>query len=177
MDCWSANEPGAKFGPNCSLIWKVPRRFLQSSFNLVPSGGFFEWIWAERLLSQTHYCLWNFLPFSADNCPDRLFLSSLAVAHDAAVGVPPVASETLTMGVEYSLVSVVYLILGGCHYVTQFRLRGKWLKYDCTAGGSTSASASFDRRWHCGRQVLYVYVKTDLLVVSAPVSALPSSVP
>ena len=66
----------------------------------------------------TIYCLWNFLPFSADNCPDRLFLSSLAVAHDAAVGVPPVASETLTMRVEYSLVSVVYLILGGCHYVT-----------------------------------------------------------
>ena len=120
------------------------------------------------------HCLWNFLPFSADNCPDRLFLSSLAVAHDAAVGVPPVASETLTMGVEYSLVSVVYLILGGCHYVTQFRLRGKWLKYDCTAGGSTSASASFDRRWHCGRQVLYVYVKTDLLVVSADSTVEPS---
>ena len=80
------------------------------------------------------HCLWNFLPFSADNCTDRLFLSSLVVAPDAAVGVPPVASETLTMGVEYSLVSVVYLILGGCHYVTQFRLRGKWLKYDCTAG-------------------------------------------
>ena len=51
------------------------------------------------------HCSWNFLPFSADNCPDRLFLSSLAVAHDAAVGVLPVASETLTMGVEYSLVS------------------------------------------------------------------------
>jgi len=78
------------------------------------------------------------------------------------------------MGVEYSLVSVVYLILGGCHYVTQFRLRGKWLKYDCTAGGSTSASASFDRRWHCGRQVLYVYVKTDLLVVSADSTVEPS---
>ena len=54
MDCWSANEPGAKFGPNCSLIWKVPRRFLQSS---LPSGEFFEWISAERLLSQTHYYL------------------------------------------------------------------------------------------------------------------------
>ena len=39
------------------------------------------------------HCLWNFLPFSADSCPDRLFLSSLAVAHDAAVGVPPVASD------------------------------------------------------------------------------------
>jgi len=87
---------------------------------------------------------------------------------------PTTAPTALTMGVEYSLVSVVYLILGGCHYVTQFRLRGKWLKYDCTAGGSTSASASFDRRWHCGRQVLYVYVKTDLLVVSADSTVEPS---
>ena len=42
MDCWSANEPGAKFGPNRSLMWQVPGRFLSSSFNLVPSSGFCE---------------------------------------------------------------------------------------------------------------------------------------
>ena len=41
---------------------------------------------------------------------------------------------------------------------------GKWLKCDCTSGDSTSSSTSFDSRWHSGRQVLYVYVKTDLLV-------------
>ena len=36
---WSANEPGAKFGPSRSLIWEVPGRFSSSSFNFVPSGG------------------------------------------------------------------------------------------------------------------------------------------
>ena len=38
MDCWSANEPGAKFGPNRSLIWKVTGRFLSKSFSLVLRG-------------------------------------------------------------------------------------------------------------------------------------------
>ena len=123
---------------------------------LCPSCGFIP----------SDVCFWNFLPFSATNAPDRLFFSSSAVDAQAASGVPPDASETLTLGVEFSLVSVVYLILGGVHYVTQFRLQGKWLKYDCTSGGSTSASASFDSQWHSGRQVLYVYVKTDLLVVA-----------
>ncbi|CAM9840468.1 unnamed protein product, partial [Sphacelaria rigidula] len=52
------------------------------------------------------------------------------------------------------------------HYVTQFRLQWKWLKYDCTTGGGTSAFASFDAHWHSGRHVLYVYVKTDLQVVA-----------
>ena len=47
-----------------------------------------------------------------------------AVAVDAADGVPPHASATLTLGVGYSLVSVVYLIWGGAHYATQFRLKG-----------------------------------------------------
>ena len=81
---------------------------------------------------------------SRHNASDRLFISSSAVAVDAAGGIPPDASATLTFGVGYSLVSLVYLILGGAHYVTQFRLKGKWLKYDCTGGGVTSSSASFD---------------------------------
>ena len=43
MDCWSANEPGAKFGPNRSLIWEVPGRFFVkfvqfSSFGWIFSG-------------------------------------------------------------------------------------------------------------------------------------------
>lgn len=114
------------------------------------------------------YFFWDFLPWSAANAPERLFLSTSAVAHGvhgAPNGVPPNPSETLSLGAEYSLVSVVYLILGGCHYVTQFRLQGKWLKYDCTQGGSTSTSASFDHSWHSGRQVLFVYMKTSLVVV------------
>ena len=41
-DCWSANERGAKFGPNRPLIWEVPGRFFSSSLNLVPSGRFVE---------------------------------------------------------------------------------------------------------------------------------------
>ena len=45
----------------------------------------------------------------------------------AEVGIPPDATPTLILGVQYSLVSVVYLIWGGAHYVTQFRLKGKWL--------------------------------------------------
>ena len=100
---------------------------------------------------------------SRHNASDRLFISSSAVAVDAAGGVPPDASATLTFGVGYSLVSVVYLIWGGAHYVTQFRLKGKWLKYECTGGG---VSASFDTQWHSGKQVLYVYVRTGLQVAA-----------
>ena len=48
MDCWNANEPGAKFGPNRSLIWEVPGRFLSSSFNLAPSGGFLSEFGLEK---------------------------------------------------------------------------------------------------------------------------------
>ena len=80
--------------------------------------------------------------FSALNAPDRLFISSSAVAMEAEVGILPDASPTLTLGVEYSLVSVVYLIWGSAHYVTQFRLKEeKWLKYDCTGGGGTTSIA------------------------------------
>lgn len=136
-------------GGNC-LDFSYPGPGICPSCGIVPSDVSF----------------WDFLPFSAVNAPDRLFISSSAVDAEAAVGVPPDASPTLTLGVEYSLVSVVYLIWGRAHYVTQFRLKGKWLKYDCTGGGSTTASASFDSQWLSGRQVLYVYVKTDLLVAA-----------
>ena len=44
------------------------------------------------------------------DAPDRLFSSLSAVAADAASGIPPDPSQTLTLGVEYSLVSVVYLM-------------------------------------------------------------------
>ncbi|CAM9474263.1 unnamed protein product [Sphacelaria rigidula] len=82
-------------------------------------------------------CFRDFLPFSTINAPDRLLISSSAAAVDAVVGISPDASETLSLGVEYSVVSVVYLIWVGAHYVTQFRLQGRWLKYDCTTGGDT----------------------------------------
>jgi len=131
---------------------------------LCPSCGFIP----------SDFCFWNFLPWSEDSAPDRLFFSSSAVAHYAASGVPPNASATITLGVEYSLVSVVYLVWGGAHYVTQFRLQGKWFKYDCTRGGSTSTSPSFGSSWHSGRQVLYGYVKTDLVVVAGVGTVEPS---
>lgn len=114
----------------------------------------------------SEYCFWGFLPFSAATSPESLFFSSFQVAADAVVGVPPDPSENLTVGVEYSLVSVVYLILGGFHYVTQFRLKGKWLKYDCASRRGNTSASSFDSHWHSGEQVLYMYVKTDLLVVA-----------
>ena len=50
----------------------------------------------------------------------------------AEVGIPPDSSPTLILGVEYPLVSVVFLMWGGAHCVTQFHLKGKWLQYDCT---------------------------------------------
>ena len=67
-------------------------------------------------------CFWDFLPFSAHNAPDRLFISSSAVGVDAAGGIPPDASTTLTLGVGYSLVSGSVPHLSGEAYVTQFRL-------------------------------------------------------
>eukprot|EP00752_Nemacystus_decipiens_P016054 g14351.t2 len=69
-----------------------------------------------------------------------------AVDADAVDGMPPDPSQKLTVAdVEYSLVSVVYLILGGVHYVTQFRLQGRWLKYDCmTAQGSSAGREDMD---------------------------------
>eukprot|EP00752_Nemacystus_decipiens_P006785 g6094.t1 len=71
-----------------------------------------------------------------------------AVDADAVDGMPPDPSQKLTVAdVEYSLVSVVYLILGGVHYVTQFRLQGRWLKYDCMTGASSGfVSGSVGRR-------------------------------
>ena len=67
-------------------------------------------------------CFWDLLPFSAMDAPDRLFISSSGVAADAASGVPPDPSQTLTLGVEYSLVSVVYGYGGMCEtYTIQFK--------------------------------------------------------
>lgn len=127
------------------------------------------------------FCFWNFSPFSAANAPDRLFISSTAVAADADIGVPPHASQRITMGVEYSLVAVVYHIWGGSHYVTQFLLQNRWVKYDCTSGGGTTTSATYDSGWNSGTQVLYVYVRSDLqaapTICRTTRSVLPDSVP
>ena len=89
----------------------------------------------------------------------------MKVDTNAGGSVPPDPSEVLIVaGVEFSLVSGVYLILGGLRYVTQFRLHGRRLMYNCMTG-ITSAS-SFDGQGNFGQQVLYVYVRTDLLVVA-----------
>lgn len=69
--------------------------------------------------------------------PDRLFLSSAAVDHDADSGVPPRASPCIVMGAAYTLVSVLYLIFGGNHFVSQFRVQGAWFMYD---SASTAAA-------------------------------------
>lgn len=108
-------------------------------------------------------CTWEFTNWTAQNAPNRLLLSSAAVDNDASSGVPPNTSQSIVMGVEYNLVSVVYHILGGCHFVTQFKVMGFWYKYDCLNGGSTTSDPSFDQQWHHGLQVLYVYLRATLL--------------
>ncbi|CAN0266569.1 unnamed protein product [Scytosiphon promiscuus] len=66
------------------------------------------------------------------------------------------------MAVEFSLVAVVYHIWGGSHFVTQFRLQNRWVKYDCTSGGGTTTSANYDSGWNSGTLVLFVNVKSAL---------------
>ena len=81
---------------------------------------------------------------------------------------PSEASPTITLGVNYSLDSVVYLIAGGIHYyVRQFRLQRRWLKNNCVRAG-VALPRLRDLRWYFGilpgnRSIQHVYVKTKLL--------------
>ncbi|CAN0432461.1 unnamed protein product, partial [Scytosiphon promiscuus] len=56
------------------------------------------------------------------------------------------------MGVEYSLVGVSYhFAVGGVernHFISQLRVRGRWHKYDCLAGGPVVSSDHYDSEWH-----------------------------
>lgn len=127
-------------------------------------------------------CTWEFIPWSLLNAPDRVFLASAAVDHDSVSGFPPTASVSILLAVEYF---VVYLISGGNHFVSQLRLQGVWLKYDCLLGGSTVRSMSFDDSWNSGNETLYVYMRTTLVIplvsededVAIPPTSQYSSVP
>lgn len=94
-------------------------------------------------------CTWKFKQWTHLNAPDRLYFASAAVDHEADSGFPPVASASIVMAIEYTLVSVVYLVSGGNHFVTQVRLQGEWLKYDSMQSG---------------KQVMYVYLRTALVI-------------
>ncbi|CAM9575353.1 unnamed protein product, partial [Laminaria digitata] len=111
----------------------------------------------------TSSSLWSILPWSADNAPDRLFIASSRVDADDDAGEPPAPSTTLVLGIDYSLVAVVYSIPN--HFVTQFLCKGRWFKYDCVQGGVTTAcSAGFDSGWHHGYQHMFVYLQKSMML-------------
>lgn len=106
--------------------------------------------------------LWSILPWGADNAPSRLFLASSRVDNDDHSGEPPVPSPELTLGIECSLVAVIYSIPN--HFVTQFRCRGKWFKYDCMQpSGITTSSTEFDSDWYLGLQHMFVYLRASMV--------------
>lgn len=118
------------------------------------------------------YCQWRLLPWTSLNAPDRLFFKIAAVAVLPQQHEPATFSPTLTLGVEYSLVGVAYHT--GCglnglpnHFVSQFRSRGSWLKYDCMDGGCTTSSVEFDRHWHANTQHLVVYLRSSLVAATS----------
>jgi len=104
--------------------------------------------------------IWSILPWSADNAPDRVFFASARVDIYEDAGEPPAPSPILMIGVEYCLVAVIYSIPN--HFVTQLRSRGRWLKYDCILGGSTTSCDDFDYDWYHGFQHMYVYLRKSM---------------
>lgn len=63
------------------------------------------------------------------HCADRRFLSFTAVAVGAASDFPPDVCDEFTLGIEFSLITVVYHVLGGTPYIRQFRLQSHSLQY------------------------------------------------
>ncbi|CAN0423882.1 unnamed protein product [Ectocarpus fasciculatus] len=65
------------------------------------------------------------------------------------------------MGVAYSLVGLSYHVAHGGsrknHFVTQLRVRGRWHKYDCLAGGAVTSSDTFDADWNSSSQCMLAY--------------------
>ncbi|CAN0547594.1 unnamed protein product, partial [Ectocarpus sp. 12 AP-2014] len=89
-------------------------------------------------------------------------------------GQPTVTSPSLSMGAQYYLVGVSYHIaLGGGqspnHFVTAVRVRRRWHKYDCLAGGLVTSSDDFDANWNSSSQYMLAYLKTSLCVATPPV--------
>ena len=80
-------------------------------------------------------CDWTLLPCTSGNASDRLFLRSVGV-FTGNYGQFPTPSLSLTLGAEYSLVGISYHLPVGLsaernHFTSQFRSRGRWIKYDC----------------------------------------------
>ncbi|CAM9238959.1 unnamed protein product, partial [Ascophyllum nodosum] len=81
-----------------------------------------------------------------------LFFRSVGV-FTGNYGQSPTPSLSLTFGVEYSLVGISYHLPVGLsaernHFTSQFRSRGRWVKYDCLDGGITSSSPEFNPSWN-----------------------------
>ena len=126
-------------------------------------------------------CSWTLLPCTPDNAPDRLFFRSFGV-FAGNYGQSPTPSLSLTFGAEYSLVGISYHLPTGLssernHFTSQFRSRGRWIKYDCLDGGITSSSPEFNPSWNQAFIHMVVYLKTSLIVATPPPSERDPSPP
>lgn len=176
----TAYQCGRWRDPAALLIPHGPPQSLQTAVNaLFFSGSAYDFSFpgpapcppcGETCVQLNSASLWSILPWSAINAPDRLFLASSRVDIYEDAGEPPVPSPTLMIGVEYCLVAVVYSIPN--HFVTQFRSMGRWLKYDCMLGGSTTYSNDFDSDWYHGHQHMYAYLRKSMVL---PVAQRPST--
>ena len=64
------------------------------------------------------------------------------------------------------------------HFTSQFRSRGRLIKYDCLGGGITSSSSGFNPFWNQAPIQMVVYLKTSLTVAApAPSESGPPSSP
>lgn len=168
----TAFQCGRWRNPAAVLIPHGPPQSLQDAVNaLFVSGSAFDFSFpgpapcpscVESCVQDNSASLWSILPWGACNAPDRLFLTSSRVDGWEDGGEPPVPSPNLIIGVEYCLVAVVYSIPN--HFVTQLRSSGRWLKYDCILGGSTTESDDFDSDWYHGYQHMYVYLRKSMMV-------------
>ena len=127
-------------------------------------------------------CDWTLLPCTSGNAPDRLFFRSVGV-FTSNYGQSPTPSLLLTFGAEYSLVGISYHLSVGLsaerkHFTSQFRSRGRWIKYDCLDGGITSSLPEFNPSWNQSSLHMVVYLKTYLTVAApAPSESGPPSSP
>ena len=127
-------------------------------------------------------CDWTLLPCTSGNAPCRLFFRSIGLSSDN-YGQCPTPSLSLTFGAEYSLVGISYHLPVGLsaernHFTSQFRSRGRWIKYNCLDGGITSSSSEFNPSWNQASIHMAVYLKTYLTVATpAPSESGPSSSP
>lgn len=79
-------------------------------------------------------------------------------------------STNLSLGAEYSLVAISYHVGVGRdprnHFASQLRVRGRWHRYDCFAGGIVTSSDNFDRKWHNTCVHMLVYLKSSLCIAT-----------